>query len=456
MNAVRADALIEESRRAARPHTPARTDIWPPRERYGLSRLELSAVRPSSADDVLGRLVDRLMAIADATWALHRGGVDAPVAELELLAAGAGTMRLLGAAMGGDLQHFMAERADAVARQDWDTNARLTAGCDDHRLVALYGPLHTWSNKGDGFGFSAAVGVRDDKADAFARRVEGTIFSAADPVGRATGGQPFELVHVPAYVITDLVGCGGEANTFPKHFAYFMPEDGRVPDRDKTMTVVFRNVYTQQFREVSAPVAAAVCEGWTDLDADRVERALLTWLRGHDISHFLTEGGAVPDHLGGWPGFVRGTLQETFADVVGFLLAGTPSTTEVADLTVDDLGQAFMGEVLRYFRRGWGWFPDSCAAQLELAYLVDAGWLHVELPAGGPPVLQWEAKSLHEGLRELGELLVLALLRGDVGAKDCLRAYCVEPRPAWLAQFEAGLLDATAHVPDGLYYTFLP
>ena len=456
MNALRADVVhaLTPPRRAVQ--TPARTDIWPPVDRYGLARLELSSVRPSSDADMVGRLVDQLMGIADATWALQRAKVSTPVADLELAGTAARTLRLLGAELGGELETSLCQRADATETGDWDRNARLTAACDDHRLVALYGPLHTWSAKGSGFGFSAAVGVRDDEADSFIRGVEGEIFAAVDGVGRACGGKPFHLTHVPAYVVTDLIGCGGEANTFPKHFAYFMPEDGRVPERDETMTVLFRNVYVQQFHQVSAPVMAAVVTDWAGGDPARVERALLTWLRGHDISHFLSESGPVPDHLLGWPGFVRGTLQETFADVIGFLLASTAPVLARADLERHDIGEVFVAEMLRYFRRGWEWFPDSCAAQVELAYLVGEGFFEVDLSTDGAPRLRWDAASLHDGMLALGRELVRALLRGDEEAKARLRAHCFEPRADWLPRFESDLLDATSHVPDGLYYTFLP
>lgn len=456
MSALSADAVhvLTPPRRAVQ--TPARTDIWPPADRYGLARLELSSVRPPSDADMVGRLSDHLMGIADATWALQRSKVSAPMAERELAHAAARTLRLLGAELGGELEASLSQRADATETGDWDRNARLTAACDDHRLVALYGPLHTWSAKGSGFGFSAAVGVRDDEADSFIRGVENEIFAAVDAVGRDCGGKPFHLTHVPAYVVTDLIGCGGEANTFPKHFAYFMPEDGRVPDRDKTMTVLFRNVYVQQFHHVSAPVTAAVTDGWVDGDPVRVERALLTWLRGHDISHFLSEGGPVPDHLLGWPGFVRGTLQETFADVIGFLLSSTPRALAAAGLERRDIGGVFVAEMLRYFRRGWEWFPDSCAAQVELAYLVGEGFLEVDLQAGSAPRLRWDAASLYDGMLALGRELVRALLRGDEEAKARLRAHCFEPRAEWLQRFESDLLDVTSHVPDGLYYTFLP
>lgn len=449
-------ALVDERRSRERPHTPARTDFWPPRERYGVSRLELASLCTASENPQLPPLVDRLTALADATWALHRGGVDSAGAEAELVAAGADTLRLLGRALGGELEASLDRRGEAVLCRDWDANARLTAACDDHRLIVLYGPLHTWSNKGDGFGFSSAVGLRHDELDGFVRNAEPDLFAAASAVGTECGGRPFELLHVPAFVITDLVGCGGEADTFPKHFAYFMPEDGRVATRDKTMTVVFLNVYVQQYLQVSAPIGEIVCPQWRGIDPWRVERGLLTWLRGHDISHFLSEGGPVPDHLVGWPGALRGALQEAFADVMGFLLATTPSVIASTRLTSDDLSEAFIGEMLRYFRRGASWFPDSCAAQLELVYLVEGGWLDIELRAGRAPRMKWDGEALRKGMQALGEELVQSLLRGDEGAKSRLRSHCVDPRPGWLSDFDAGLRAMTAHVPDGLYYTFLP
>lgn len=423
---------------------PPRSAIWPPRDRFGLARLELAA----TADGTVRTLVDQLMATADALAALQRGGMQSADLEGELLNAGSATMRQLGEVLGGDLGQALGQRADAIAARDWDTNARLTARCPDHRAVVLYGPLHTWSMKGDDYGFSGAVAVRDDAADDLVRRVEGKIVGARDEVGMACAGQPLDLDEVPAYVVADLVACAGEADTFPKHFAYFMPEDGRVPDLVDTMTVVFRNVYVAQFDAISARIADAVMPSWKTLAPDVTERALLTWFRGHDVAHFMGLGGPPPtEHLSEWRGFLRGSLQETYADVVGYLLASTPAVLAEAGLDEAQLAQVFVAEMLRYFRRGWDWFPDSCAAQVELAYLIEGGWLDLE---------DLDPAGLRKGMQALATELVAALLRKDEATKARLRTYCSSAtRPAWLLPFERVLRDATRHVPDGLYYTLL-
>jgi hypothetical protein len=451
MSEVRS-AVVVSTLDAGTPVVPARTDIWPPRERYGLSRLELVHPLGDPHVELVGHLVDQLMALADASFALARSGVASPGAGVELREAAARVLRLLGGELGGELRLSLSDRADAIEAEDWQANAWLTVDCEDHRFVALYGPLHTWSMKGDGFGFSGAAGLRNDRAADFVRSVEGAIFEAGAEVGPACGTDPLAVTHVPAYVVTDLIGCGGEANTFPKHFAYFLPEDANVADRGKTMTVVFRNVFLSQFERISAPVASIAADGWTTPRADTAERALLTWFRGHDIAHFMGQSGPPPDHLLGWPGFLRGALQETFADVLGFLLASTQPVLDRAGLKQADMSSVFFAEMMRYFRRGWQWFPDSCAAQVELAYLVDHGWLKLDQTKH----IAWDAEAFHQGMLDLGQTVVAAMLHGDNNARQTLGSYCTESRPRWLDSFEKALLSATTGVPDGLYYTYLP
>lgn len=427
-----------------------RADIWPLRDQHVLQQLDLTTLRARQPVGVTG-LADELAALADASWALDRESLAAISARRELNLAAAASFAMLARTVGGELGASLIERADAVARADWARNARLTVECEDHRVVVVYGPLRTWSTKDEGCRFSATVSVENREANALIQAMNEELPAAVSVVAKDCAAGDVRFWHPPEFVVTDLVACGGEANTFPKHFAFFLPEDAGIRDDSYgTKTVVFGNVYEAQFRNIAAPVAERVLDPWKPVD-DAALRTLLIWFRGHDVGHFLGPHAGQVDYLKG-VGRARGALQEAFADVTGYLLASSPSVLQRAEIDPHDMASVFLSEMLRYFRRGWQWFPDSCAARVELAYLVEGGWLQVGAHDGVQ--LHWDAEGLREGMLALGRDLCAALLRGESAPLDRLVSLCGDDQPAWLEAWEARLLEETKAIGDALVYGF--
>jgi hypothetical protein len=137
-----------------------------------------------------------------------------------------------------------------------------------------------------------------------------------------------------------------------------------------------------------------------------VEKALLTWFRGHDIAHTA----ALPttdyswDPVFGHEPFMA--MQEVLADVYGLLLALTPSWLALSGLSPVDLCDTFMAELLHYLRRGGWLYGDAGAAYVELSYLAMNG--HVEVTEDGH--MSWDTERLHEGMRGLAKLLAETVL----------------------------------------------
>ena len=109
--------------------------------------------------------------------------------------------------------------------------------------------------------------------------------------------------------VCDLIACGGEANTFPKHFAYFLPEDEDVNDPDaEKKTILFRNAYALRHEKISRRLGEAMLVGpRPSEDVDPAE-VLVMWLRGHDIAHAVTlpgDGRVGPEDLEGAGGLLR-------------------------------------------------------------------------------------------------------------------------------------------------------
>jgi hypothetical protein len=428
-----------------------RADIWPLRSQHVLHLLDLTEVRSAQPAAVTG-LADELAALADASWALDRESLAAISSRREINLAAAASLALLARNMGGELGGSLMARADAVARGDWGRNAHLTVACEDHRIVVVYGPLRTWSTKDDGCRFSATVSVENKRACALIDSVDQELPAAASLLANECGAGDLRFWHLPDFVVTDLLACGGEANTFPKHFAFFLPEDAGVPeDGHLTKTIVFGNVYHAQFEGIARPVAERVLAPWRPLAREDALRTLLVWFRGHDVGHFLGPHAGQVDYQRVDVGRARTGLQEVFADVIGYLLASSPGVLRQSGVDGDDLAAVFLAEMLRYFRRGWEWFPDSCAALVELVHLVEGGWLRIDEDGLR---LHWDAAGLREGLLALATDLSAALLRGEQAPLERLVARCNDDPPAWLKAWEARLLEETKAVGDALVYGF--
>jgi hypothetical protein len=227
--------------------------------------------------------------------------------------------------------------------------------------------------------------------------------------------------------VTDMVACGGEANAYPKHFAYFLPEDEAVPGEpgQRKKTIVFRNAYRDRFTVISEPLGQAIFSGPERDPNVAVERALLSWFRGHDIGHTAT----LPTTDYGWrldlghEPFMM--MQEAVADVYGLLLALTPSWLSLAGLSAVDVADVFLAELLHYLRRGpWLW-GDAGAAYLELSWLLAEG--HLKLESDGR--VKWELESLHEGVRSLAREMATAVLE-PTNAEPCKRLVATYGWPA--------------------------
>jgi hypothetical protein len=252
--------------------------------------------------------------------------------------------------------------------------------------------------------------------------------------------------------VVDLIACGGEANTFPKHFAYFLPEDEGIADRDtpNKKTILFRNGYRLRFTQISARLSDALLDGPRTGEGVDVAPLLLSWLRGHDIAHGVTMpgmgkiGSPAVEHER-WM-----ALQEAISDVFGLLMALTPEWLELLPAGgADDLAAIFMGELLHYLRRGpWLW-GDAGAAFVELSFLEQGGYVEIDDDA----VVRWTTERLIEGMDALAKELVAEV----VTAPDAATVYRFLDRHDWegdsgAARVVRALRTQLASVPTALAY----
>lgn len=297
--------------------------------------------------------------------------------------------------------------ATAVAMQEAELSA-------PQPLTVLCGPLCTWRQKSKVPLHGVIVATRDERGDELMAGVDARADQALATVEGRLGIPGLAVQGVYPIQIVDLIACGGEPNTFPKHFAYFLPEDQGITDRDtpNKKTILFRNAYRLRFTEISERLGDALLDGPRVGDGVDPAPALITWLRGHDIGHGVTMPGAgqvgSPD-VGHEPWMA---LQEAISDVFGLLMAVTPEWLELLGGTADDICAIFMGELLHYLRRGpWLW-GDAGAAFIELSFLEQHGYVTID----GDARIHWSTERLVEGMDHLAKVLCAEVVTAPDGA----------------------------------------
>jgi len=211
------------------------------------------------------------------------------------------------------------------------------------------------------------------------------------------------------------------ANTYPKQFAYFLPEDEGVKGAASMKSVVYANLYQTRFQRVSLPLAEETLVPFqlNDLTPYRSLRDLLLWFRGHDIGHSLRLPETDYERLQSVGLEKMWILQEAIADVMGYLMVVNSPWGHAFQLDPAECSAVFLAELLRYIRRGPAWFPDSGAGFIELSYLLSHEY--VSLMADGEQ-LAWNPDRLYDGMVALAGELVNIVLRADVERATALFA----------------------------------
>jgi hypothetical protein len=292
----------------------------------------------------------------------------------------------------------------------------------------------------------------DSKGNELVGRLDGATKAALGRLVNDVGCQELSLREAHPMIITRLIACGGEANTFPKHFAYFLPEDEGVDGAAKKKTIAFANVYRARFEQMSSRLGRDLLDPIPWLASSASSPMLLTWLRGHDIGHELVTPDTAYDcwaETFGVEPFMM--LQEAVADVFGVLLALTPEWREAGGYSEEEMCSVFLAELLQYLRRGPWLYGDAGAAALELNFLATNGFLDVSPRSRR---IRWKPEVLQDGLRALAQLLereVISAPDGDSPRTLIERHGWHSPQCAAAQVFDT-LHKELGHVPSSLAY----
>ena len=124
------------------------------------------------------------------------------------------------------------------------------ARLDERELLLFCGDLTTWLGKSRETHFSSFFAVPDSAHQHIADRADAMLATAFEEV-RSTVSDQLSLTSLCSFKVTNLIATAGEANLYPKHFAYFLPEDEEVKYAERKRTVVFMNTYLALFKLIA-------------------------------------------------------------------------------------------------------------------------------------------------------------------------------------------------------------
>jgi hypothetical protein len=274
------------------------------------------------------------------------------------------------------------------------------------------GPLATWPSKATTQHYSVLAAMRNPTWTGFYQQADLLVSDlatcAGETLGASLGWNRAPTVIFPA----DLIVCGGEANTIPKNFAYFLPDDAG-NSAGQASTVLFSEFYVHRFLGISLPLLKMLAPSLAEPSLPALAAALHLWFRGHDAGHFVSPGG-IPQQREVLSSWMYGVLDEVWADVIGYIGASSPAAGSLIDDAADISRLTYLAELLRYVRRGARWFTDSAAAAVELAALEASGAVHFDRSA---LTLSWSAELMDTTMTDLGRRLI-RLLFGEVHGED--------------------------------------
>lgn len=345
----------------------------------------------------------------------------------------------------GDSARVAGLRAQILRGGDQKQLATKIASLEEKQLVVFCGHLTTWLGKSRKTYFSSFFAVPDhnnqktsDKADACLPQAFSELRSSVDT--------SLQLGTICDFKLTNIIAAAGEANLYPKHFAYFLPEDEGVKYAERKRTVVFTNTYLALFKLISMEESRAyitVTDG--DLGTADIDNYLVAWFRGHDIGHSIVRAETdfrTISRVDRWASMV---LQEVIADVFGLLLCLTKTWRTQLNLDPARVCQIYCYEMLRYLRRAPSDFPDAGAAFVQLQFMIENGFAKIDESSGK---ISLSSSDLLDGMTMLAKQMVQTVLANDIDATMQLsNRYCPHLNASALDRMVT-LLSRSTHTLD--------
>ncbi|HMG23104.1 MAG TPA: hypothetical protein VK607_17330 [Kofleriaceae bacterium] len=307
-------------------------------------------------------------------------------------------------------------RADVVERGEVDGALAALTGIDED-ITIVAGKLATWYGKQTG-GLPTAFGcVRDTASQA-------SVTAARARLGDVTAylcrlHEQLRLGEVPAFTATRLFFMAGEGNRHPSHIACFLPEEGAMERCSLQKTYYFANAHRALIDAISLPLGRRLLNLGLRPPASAASFGAIPALGvlAHQFGRSVHREGASFAALDAADRWASCVLQETAAGVFGALVLAEVLAPRLG-LEPSDVIAYHLAECLRYLDRGFGNFPDSDGAYLQLNYLASSGAFALD---GGVPRLTGEPAAVIDGFCSMARALADTLLAGRVD--DALAFY---------------------------------
>lgn len=347
--------------------------FWPPSVQHVVRTVYLPT--PDNLAPLVVDQIGKILKQVDALRSLHGYGEHAPLVVDTLKKDIA--IRL--ADISGQLEDVDSSKATGFMAEGLMGSEMFSNMCknlselNERELVGHVGELSTWLGKSRKMFYSAFFGTPNAALQCVSDCVDEHFANALQRMAQALD-VPLQALPHCAYKIIDLFGIAGEANYFPKHFAYFMPEDQGVKYSPSKRTIVFANTYRNLYEKIALEQAPLFNWQLEDLPAsNEIEHYLITWFRGHDLGHSIVLQGTSFTRLSKHDRWGSMVIQEALADVFGFLISVDENIAGSIGIDSAKMTRMYVLELLRYLRRGPSKFPDAGSAYIQLRILRDAG-----------------------------------------------------------------------------------
>lgn len=301
--------------------------------------------------------------------------------------------------------------------KDGCTNKELlqeTINCIERELLIIIGPMiTTWVNheRVKHFSYIAAI------PNATLNKVVDDYYQNQDKLLEyarfLVNNNELYFKQIPIFIVSDILLAGGVGDTYPKHFAYFLPED-EVKSYAKTKkTVIFANLYRHRLINTTLPLGKQLVASFnsTGINIDKCANYFLLWMRGHDIGHFATLPTTNYKWLRQIGYFNSMALQEVLADCFGYLLTFGEFGINEISLNAECIKNLILAEMSRYYLKDVCETPDSYAAFIELNFLIKNKFVTIRNNQ-----LKSSPEQLYQGFKALIQVVTNSILTASISA----------------------------------------
>lgn len=402
-------------------------------EETGLSRRTLSLIPPLlKIVDAMRDLESLPFTLTSELESLRRRAADTLEAIADTLRDPASTRNLY-------------LRAQILRGSDHRQLAQEIMGSLEQELIVVCGRLSTWLGKSSGYYSSALFAVPDGLSQAISDSADDALPAAFEEL-QGLFAERLELRRHFPLQWARLIAAAGEANLYPKHFAYFLPEDEGAKYSPNKRSLVFMNTYHALFNLITQEESTNhLYLHDAELDMAEIPTYLVAWFRGHDLGHSIQRPQTDFRPLNKVDRWGSMQLQEALADSFGLLLCNTRAWRQRLGMHSGMLSMVFVLEMLRYLRRDPCSFPDAGAAFIELQFLIRNGYADIDRETRK---ISTSSERLMAGIAALLDTLSRSVLANDLPATlDFIERYAPHRNSEALDELMQ-LLGQSSHTLD--------